>query len=358
MSTILGGAIPASSGPSGGSANEGIDFVAAHTGDVAGIWWYQEIGGPAAVTGILYDAITHAVIGSQAAGVLVAGAWNFIPFPAPITITAGYIYTASVFHTTGNIGFTTNGLQNHIYNNPLSGIAKAGRFTNGGAPSYPQPFASDLYGVDVEFTQTPTCPECPPCPPCPPTEGFFINLTAPGFANVVTGVGQCVIEALDQTPAGAPCRRCLLLPTQQIPWDNCGPCDEDSCTGQVALTIRAVYGSDTFPAPQTSKTWAKCSPRWWVARVAVSVTRCVPAMDQTGAPPGCDLELAAAIILENDRTAVRQAIACCLGQAHTDTPQLVGNWLIDQSVTVGELGGCAGVETEFLVGVQTCPCPS
>jgi hypothetical protein len=356
MSNILGGAVPTASGGSGGAANQGLDFVAAHTGQVTGIWWYQEVGGPAQVTVTLYDTQTLAVLGSQNAGVLVAAAWNLILFAAPVTITPGKVYTAAAWCSNGTVGFSAGALANHIFSAPLTGLLQTSRYTNGGAPAFPGfatgPFA---FGVDVEFTQTPTCPECPPCPP---TEGFFINLTAPGFANVVTGVGQCVIEALDQTPAGAPCRRCLLLPTQQIPWDNCGPCDEDSCTGQVALSIRAVYGSDTFPAPQTSKTWAKCSPRWWVARVAVSVTRCVPAMDQTGAPPGCDLELAAAIILENDRTAVRQAIACCLGQAHTDTPQLVGNWLIDQSVTVGELGGCAGVETEFLVGVQTCPCPS
>jgi hypothetical protein len=182
-----------------------------------------------------------------------------------------------------------------------------------------------------------------------------VNLAMPGFATIVTGVGACIVDALDQTPAGAPCRQCLLLPTQQIPWDNCG-CDS-TCDGQVALAIRQVYGADKFPTPVTGVTWAKCTPRWWVARVVVSVTRCVPPMDDTGNPPSCAASLAAAIILENDRTAVRQAIACCLQGLHVDFPATLGAWLLEPSVTVGEQGGCAGSETEFLIGVQACPCP-
>jgi hypothetical protein len=90
-------------------------------------------------------------------------------------------------------------------------------------------------------------------------------------------------------------------------------------------------------------------------------------MDSDGAPPDCAAELAAAVILENDRTAVRQAIACCLAAVNADPgnppsippgASLVSEWSIGGSVTVGELGGCAGVETEFFVGVQSCLCPN
>src|SRR5262245_13821966 len=177
-----------------------------------------------------------------------------------------------------------------------------------------------------------------------------INLSTPRFASIVTGIGACIVDALEQTPAGAPCRQCLLLPTQQIPWDNCGPCDLGDCLGQVALAIRAVYGSKVFPQPFVGATWARCDPRFWVARVVASVTRCVPSVDQQGRPPSCAAELAAAITLENDRTAVRQAIACCLDQLFSARPPSVAAWAIDQSVTVGELGGCAGSETEFYIG--------
>ena len=184
-----------------------------------------------------------------------------------------------------------------------------------------------------------------------------INLTSPGFVNIVTGVGQCVIDALEQTPAGVPCRQCLLLPTDTIPMDNCGCGPGSECTGQVALSIRGVYGSDQFPAPASGKAWTQCTPRYQVVRASVQVTRCVPTIDETGQAPECADELAAAVTLENDRTAIRQAIACCLDYAFHNQQPHVGTWLMNESLTIGELGGCAGVLTEFLVGVQACPCP-
>jgi hypothetical protein len=222
-----------------------------------------------------------------------------------------------------------------------------------GALTFPTGFFADAYGVDTEFVLT----EPAPCPPCPPTTGFLINLTSPGFVAIVTGLAGCVFDALAQTPAGAPCRQCSLLPTQQIPWDNCGPCDGANCEGQVAFAIREVYGSDTFPTPASQKTWSKCGPRYTVARVVVSVTRCVPTMDQLGNAPGCDAELLASIILENDRTAVRQGLACCLDSAARATPAILSEWLISPSVTLPESGGCGGSETEFLIGVRSCVCP-
>lgn len=175
-----------------------------------------------------------------------------------------------------------------------------------------------------------------------------INLSQ-GFAPIVTGIGACVIEGLDQTPAGAPGRQCLLLPTQSIPWDNC------DCDGQVAFAIQSVYGSDRFPVPaDATKDWSPCGPRWQVAQVVVSIVRCVPTMDEQGHPPSCPAELTAALILEDDRTAVRQALACCLDDLKTAST--IGAWALNPTVTVGELGGCAGVETTFLVGVRSCLC--
>jgi hypothetical protein len=176
----------------------------------------------------------------------------------------------------------------------------------------------------------------------------IINLTR-SPAAIVTGIGACVVDALAQTPAGAPDRQCLLLPTNLIPWDNC------DCGGQVALAIQSIYGSTRFPQPaDASKDWSHCGPPWAVAQVLVSVTRCVPTMDDQGQPPSCTASLAAAYTLEDDRTAVRQALACCL-QDLKDT-QVIGAWALNASTTVGEQGGCAGVETPFLIGVRSCLC--
>jgi hypothetical protein len=175
-----------------------------------------------------------------------------------------------------------------------------------------------------------------------------INLTSPNFAGIVTGIGVCVIDALEQTPAGAPTVRCVRVPTPLIPGDSCDG------GGQYAAANQTVYGSDSFPQPFVGS-WAKCSPRWWVARVLISVVRCVPTLDESGFPPFCAAELVAALTLENDRTATRQAVACCLQELREQQRGL--SWAIDQSITVGELGGCAGVETTVLLGVTACPCP-
>lgn len=356
MSTIFGGAIPPNSGNFNGVT--GNDFVVNHTGNSTGGWWFRPAGSPVAqVTMGLYKTLAAPVLltSKNQAG-MVAGAWNFIPWNAAVALTPGEVYTIAAYDHDGQIAWTPSALDNqYIYNSPFTALNQGGRVVAAPALTFPTGFFRDAYGVDTEFVLT---EPCAPCPPCPPTTGFLINLTSPGFISAVTGVGQCIVEALDQTPAGAPCRRCLLLPTASIPWDNCG-CPEglNDCSGQVALAIRQIYGADTYPAA-TIRTYRKCNHRYEVAEVVASVTRCVPALDAAGNAPSCAAELAAAVTLEHDRTAVRQAIACCLNAANQARPDLVSEWSIGPSMTVGELGGCAGVETTFYIGVQSCLCPN
>jgi hypothetical protein len=180
---------------------------------------------------------------------------------------------------------------------------------------------------------------------------MIINLTSPNFLGIVTGVGECIYDALGQTPAGAPTRYCKLVPSSTIPWDNC------DCGGQLALAITQVYGAATFPQPFTGGTWADCKPRWWVAQVLVSVTRCHAAIDDQGRPPSCDAVFADAVILEHDRQAVRQAIACCLSEVFDNQQPTLGAWALGPSLTLPELGGCGGSETTFWIGVNACVCP-
>lgn len=354
MSTIFNGVAPPNAANFNGTI--GNNFVVNHTGNSTGGWYYRTAGNPIAqVTMGLYQDNGHVLLASKNQAGLAAGAWNFIPWNAPVALTPGEMYVVAAYTHDGQLGSTPGALNGaEIFNSPFTVPNQSGRVLGGGALAFPTVFFGDAYGVDTEFVLT---EPCAPCPPCPPTEGFLINLTSPGFVAIVTGLAGCVFGALAQTPAGAPCRQCVLLPTQQIPWDNCGPCLGDGCDGQVAFAIREVYGSDKFPQPATAETWSKCGPRYAVARVVVSVTRCVPGMDEQGNAPSCDAELLASIILENDRSAVRQGLACCLNSAHRATPQFVSEWLISPSITVGELGQCAGSETEFLVGVRTCICP-
>lgn len=176
------------------------------------------------------------------------------------------------------------------------------------------------------------------------------------FAPLVTGVGLCIANALDSDSLGgrgAAFRTCYLLPTRQIPWDGCD-CPDG---GQLAQAIQRVYGSNRFPTPADGAAdWSKCGPRWQVAEVMTSITRCVPTADQAGEAPTCEAELRASLILESDRQVVRQAIACCLENLKVTQPQTIGGWALGPSETVGELGGCAGVETTYLVSMASCLC--
>lgn len=183
---------------------------------------------------------------------------------------------------------------------------------------------------------------------------MIINLTA-SPAAIVTGVGACVVDALGQTPAGAPCRQCLLLPTATIPWDGCD-CECEQAPGQVAQAITSIWSSDQFPT-QFVGNFKQCGPHFTVVQVLLSVVRCVPVLNEQGVPPSCADELAAAITLENDRTAVRQALACCLADLAAALPPTIRAYNIGPTVTVGESGGCAGVETVYQFSVPSCLCP-
>jgi len=80
-----------------------------------------------------------------------------------------------------------------------------------------------------------------------------------------------------------------------------------------------------------------------------------PSQPRQAFAPEALAELAASITLANDMIATRQAIACCLTDLYD--AHLIGAWTLGLSTTVGELGGCAGSETQFWIGTQTCPCP-
>lgn len=208
---------------------------------------------------------------------------------------------------------------------------------------------NDREAFIITFTETADCPPCPPCPErqtCACTTA--LNLTA--FAPIATGIGQCVVDALELTAAGAPCRQCLLLPTAVIPWDGCD-CDCQT-PGQVAQAITQVFNAETFPIPFVGN-WKRCGPHLLVANITLSVTRCVPVMDDHGQPPSCQDELAAAVTLENDRAAILQALACCLADLTAGT---IRAYNIGPSVTIGESGGCAGVETTYQIAIASCLC--
>lgn len=172
------------------------------------------------------------------------------------------------------------------------------------------------------------------------------HYTAINLHSVVTGIGECVRVELATTPAGEPDRVCLSVPGQ-IAWDAC------DC-GQLALSVGQVYGSVVFPTPADGGSESACGTPLVVAPITVSITRCVPGPDDLGNPPSCDELLAAALILEQDRYAVRRAVACCLRDM---LDSQVIDYTVGASVTVGPEGLCAGSDTAVLVAFTNCDCP-
>lgn len=199
------------------------------------------------------------------------------------------------------------------------------------------------------------CPDCPDCPSCPPTTGITVNLTATNMAGIVTGLGSCAQQGL--AGIGRPvCRACIAVPGT-IAWDDCAcECDTGTGQGQLAVTIGALYPSKSFPADASqTPNMDRCGPGLLVARVTVEVTRCVSNMDDNGTPPTCADLLADFVAWNQDATAIRNALGCCL-RAMRDA-NVVTTYALGQTIPKGPDGGCVGSETTLLVAIPSCGCP-
>lgn len=170
---------------------------------------------------------------------------------------------------------------------------------------------------------------------------MILPLTA---AAIVTGVGECIITELQNTPesGGVPpkMRLCLLVPGN-IAWDGC------DC-GQLALTIQRTYPTQTFPVDASDQpVRGGCGPGGaLIYEVLVSLTRCVPGLTGTPPmPPTCAKLLASALELQADAYAVRKAVNCCLGELQR--LRTILKFSVGGTNFVGPEGGCGGSELAF-----------
>lgn len=181
-----------------------------------------------------------------------------------------------------------------------------------------------------------------------------INLTAGDPFSIVTGLGSCVEQALNDI--GRPvCRACLAVPGQ-IAWDQCD-CDCGGAgSGQLALTVPNMYPSRTFPIDGSTdgNQDVSCALPWLVFAVTVELTRCVPSITAEGNPPPCDDLSAAAADWWTDVITVRKALGCCLKAMLAN--RTIVKFALGGSVAKGPEGGCAGSETSLLVGIPNCVC--
>lgn len=168
------------------------------------------------------------------------------------------------------------------------------------------------------------------------------SLTA---AVIVTGVGQCVVDELNATPAsgGVPIkmRVCYLVPGN-IAWDSC------EC-GQFAQTIQADYPTLNFPADASDTVLGVggCPSGGLAFQVLASITRCVPGMSAgtPPTPPTCAKLQQAALVMEGDAYALRRGVECCLETMRRDRRIL--KYAVGRINRVGPEGNCAGVELVY-----------
>ena len=166
------------------------------------------------------------------------------------------------------------------------------------------------------------------------------DYTPDNVIMVVTGTGQCVYDALVDSPGGQPNRSCLLVPGQ-IAWDEC------EC-GQLAQSIGDDFPSTTFPLPAVDQRQQPCGPPLITVQVTLSLTRCVPVPGDNGKPPKCDKLRDAAVTLMWDRWLTRRAVTCCLRESQR--ANLITNFAVGSTSIVGPEGACAGFEMIYTLG--------
>lgn len=177
----------------------------------------------------------------------------------------------------------------------------------------------------------------------PPTPGVDLMTLAFG---IVTGIGQCVVDELEDTEGGVPDRVCLAVPGA-IAWDNC------EC-GQFAQTITTDAPTVNFPAPASDQRNTACGPALLVVTAQASITRCVPTLRDSGEAPSCDALFVAARVLEEDRRALRTAITCCLWELRRT--YRITDFAVGVTTAVGPEGMCAGVEITYQFGINGVCC--
>lgn len=168
---------------------------------------------------------------------------------------------------------------------------------------------------------------------------------------VVTGMGACAREALDDTLGGAPAglRECFAVPGA-IAWDDC------QC-GQLALSVGPSYFSTTFPQPEPARrALTGCGAPYWVAPVTVTMLRCAPTPGPADVAPSCDALAYASMVLESDRQVITQALACCLQAWVSD--RTIADYVIGPQSPVGPEGGCVGIALTVTVALENCTCPT
>ena len=162
-------------------------------------------------------------------------------------------------------------------------------------------------------------------------------------AAIVTGVGMCVVEELNNTPeTGALPQRIVLMTPGEIAWDGC------EC-GQFAQSLQASFPSAVFPQDTTQQAVRSPGCESMIAfQVIASITRCVHGMRMNTNPPSPPLPadlLTDALRQAADAHALRNAVECCLLE-YKRTRRII-DFRVGRIDAVGPEGNCAGVIMQY-----------
>lgn len=176
-------------------------------------------------------------------------------------------------------------------------------------------------------------------------------LTPIAYFIVVTGVAECIADALDANQVewgtlGRPAR-VTGVPGPEVPWDGC-----DCKTGQLAVAIQhGPYRSERFPTETVdSAQTSGCFADTTAVRMVASLTRCQyhPQGTQTGTPPTVAQQTEALRLQVVEGTIMRNALLCCLGQMEQDG--LIDDWNVGANDSAVN-GACGEVSIVFTVQV-------
>lgn len=184
-----------------------------------------------------------------------------------------------------------------------------------------------------------------------------------GVNELATAVLACVCTTLDATAAeiegqpGCPCRACVMPGSPA--WDSCeDPCGSSEETGgQLTVHVARIYPTTEFPTETREVRGVKsCSPTRIAVELVITLLRCVPVSDpDTGCPPPCEEEAAAARVIQIDSASVLNALMCCLptfSNRHRGPLYVIG-----AQKTLEPGGGCGGIEQRVTVALPNCKCP-
>lgn len=175
-------------------------------------------------------------------------------------------------------------------------------------------------------------------------------MPVPVSFTVARELGLCVAEALATTTGGPPQRVCVPVP---------GEIADDGCEcGQLAVTVPRLFTARQPPtvAFEDAET-GQCGMPYLCVDVLVRIMRCAPGPDKRGNPPSCDALEQAALIMEEDRLATRQALGCCLLDMVEHNRNRVIGFLLRASESAGPSGGCVGSQVTATFWVPNCLCP-